>query len=103
MVGHFHRLPRINTSAAIAPKITVTYVMEKVNKGEFVDPSLYYFRTAVLFETASEKYGWLNGILIMATIARRWRLRLTVGQKVELLPRSGLGSRYGMRMVCERR
>lgn len=26
------------------------------------DPSLYYFRIAPLFETASEKYAWLNGI-----------------------------------------
>ena len=25
--------------------------------------SEYYFRTAPLFETASEKYGWLNGVL----------------------------------------
>ncbi len=27
-----------------------------------VDPALYYFRTAPLFETGSEKYAWLNGI-----------------------------------------
>jgi hypothetical protein len=27
------------------------------------DPSEYYFRIAPLFETASEKYAWLNGIL----------------------------------------
>jgi len=45
-------------------------VMEKVNKGEFVDPSLYYFRTAVLFETASENYGWLNGIIAIGTRSR---------------------------------
>lgn len=30
---------------------------------ETVDPARYYFRTAPLFETASEKYAWLNGIL----------------------------------------
>jgi cytochrome P450 len=50
-----------------------------------------------------EDYAWLNGILILATIARRWRLRLLAGHKIELFPRSGLGSRHGMRMVCERR
>lgn len=50
-----------------------------------------------------EEYGWMNGILIMATIARRWRLRLVPGHRVELLPRSGLGSKYGMKMVCELR
>lgn len=45
-------------------------VMEKVNKGEFVDPSQYYFRTAILFETASEKYAWLNGIIAIGTGSR---------------------------------
>ena len=35
-------------------------VMAKVNAGEMVDPSAYYFRTAIFFETASEKYDWLN-------------------------------------------
>ncbi|MEI7711882.1 MAG: DUF3237 domain-containing protein [Rhodospirillales bacterium] len=35
-------------------------VMAKVNAGEMVDPSEYYFRTAIFFETASEKYDWLN-------------------------------------------
>lgn len=45
-------------------------VMDKVNKGEFVDPALYYFRTAILFETASEKYAWLNGIIAIGTGSR---------------------------------
>jgi hypothetical protein len=35
-------------------------VMEKVNRGEQVDPSSYYFRTAMFFETAEPKYEWLN-------------------------------------------
>jgi hypothetical protein len=45
-------------------------VMAKVNGGEFVDPSLYYFRTAVNFETASPKYAWLNGIIGIGTGSR---------------------------------
>ena len=43
------------------------WVMEKVNKGEKVDPTQYYFRTTPLFETASEKYGFLNRIITVAT------------------------------------
>jgi len=27
------------------------------------DPSRYYLRIAPVFETASAKYGWLNGVL----------------------------------------
>jgi steroid delta-isomerase-like uncharacterized protein len=38
-------------------------IFERLKAGEPVDPSAYYFRTAPLFETASAKYGWLNGLL----------------------------------------
>ena len=38
-------------------------IFDKVQKGEDVDPSEYYFRTAPVFETSSEKYGWLNRIV----------------------------------------
>ncbi len=42
-------------------------VMEKVNAGQFVDPSEYYFRTAVAFDTAAPKYDWLNRIIAVGT------------------------------------
>ena len=45
-------------------------VMERVNNGEFVDPSEYYFRTAVAFETAAPKYDWLNRIIAVGTGSR---------------------------------
>jgi hypothetical protein len=35
----------------------------RIMGGETVDPSEYYFRTTPVFETASEKYGWLNRIV----------------------------------------
>ena len=31
-----------------------------------VDPEDYYFRTAPFFETGSEKYAWLNGIICIS-------------------------------------
>ncbi len=46
-------------------------VIERLNRGEKVDPAEYYFRTAPVFETASEKYGWLNRIICVATGDRR--------------------------------
>jgi hypothetical protein len=46
------------------------WVMDRLNKGEKVDPSEYYFRTLPWFETASEKYEWLNRIVTVA-IGRR--------------------------------
>jgi hypothetical protein len=41
-------------------------VMARLAAGESVDPSLYYFRTTPVFETGSEKYQWLNGIVAVA-------------------------------------
>ena len=38
-------------------------VWARVEGGEEVDPSEYYFRIAARFETGSQKYGWLNRIL----------------------------------------
>jgi hypothetical protein len=45
-------------------------VMERVNAGQFVDPSEYYFRTSVAFETAAPKYDWLNRIIAIGTGSR---------------------------------
>jgi hypothetical protein len=38
-------------------------VMEKLDKGENVDPTSYYFRMNPMFETNSKKYGWMNRII----------------------------------------
>jgi hypothetical protein len=42
-------------------------VMARLNRGEVVDPSTYYFRIAVAFETAAAKYAWLNGAAFVGT------------------------------------
>lgn len=42
-------------------------VLDRIAKGESVSPSDYYFRVAPFFETASEKYGWLNNVVSVAT------------------------------------
>lgn len=46
-------------------------VMQRLAAGERVDPGSYYFRIAPSFETASEKYGWLNRIVAVGTGDRR--------------------------------
>ena len=42
-------------------------VIDRLTRGEKVDPSEYYFRVAPFFETAAEKYGWLNRLVAIAT------------------------------------
>ena len=35
-------------------------VIKRINSGEIVDPSEYYFRTTPRLETSAEKYAWMN-------------------------------------------
>jgi hypothetical protein len=46
-------------------------VIDRLNRGEAVDPETYYFRATPYFETSSEKYGWMNGICSIATGSRK--------------------------------
>jgi hypothetical protein len=41
-------------------------VMDRLAKGETVNPSEYYFRVTPWFETSSEKYDWLNRVVAVA-------------------------------------
>ena len=45
-------------------------VLARIGQGEVVDPALYYFRVQMLFETASETYGWLNRTLAIGSALR---------------------------------
>jgi hypothetical protein len=42
-------------------------LMEKLDKGETVDPASYYFRMNPLFETSAPKYDWMNRIIAVGT------------------------------------
>ena len=54
-------------------------VMERLARGEDVDPALYYFRTVMRFETAEPSLAWLNTILALARGKREPRaVRLEV-------------------------
>ena len=50
-----------------------------------------------------ESFAWMEGILILATIAQRWRLRLLPGHRVEPQPLITLRPKYGMKMILEER
>lgn len=38
-------------------------VMERIEKGEVVDPESYYFRINPMFETSAAKYDWINRVI----------------------------------------
>jgi cytochrome P450 len=50
-----------------------------------------------------ESFAWMEGVLILATFAQRWKLRLVPGHRVEPQPLITLRPKYGMRMLIESR
>jgi cytochrome P450 len=50
-----------------------------------------------------ESFAWMEGVLVLATIAQRWRFRLVPGHRVKPQPLITLRPKYGMRMFAERR
>ncbi|MCS6925788.1 MAG: cytochrome P450 [Candidatus Binatia bacterium] len=50
-----------------------------------------------------EAFAWMEGVLLLATIAQRWRLRLVPGHPVVPHPLVTLRPKYGMPMIGERR
>ena len=46
-------------------------VIERMARGEDVDPSLYYMRATPWFETSAPKYDWLNRTICVASGARK--------------------------------
>jgi len=50
-----------------------------------------------------ERFAWMEGSLAIAAIAQKWKLRLSPGQRVAPLPLITLRTKYGMKMLCEKR
>jgi cytochrome P450 len=49
-----------------------------------------------------ERFAWAEGVLVLATIAQRWRLRLVPGHPVATHAVITLRPRHGMKMTLER-
>ncbi|HEY1660473.1 MAG TPA: cytochrome P450 [Candidatus Sulfotelmatobacter sp.] len=50
-----------------------------------------------------ESFAWMEGVLLLASIAQKWKLRLLPDRKVEPQPLITLRPKYGMRMQIEPR
>jgi cytochrome P450 len=50
-----------------------------------------------------ERFAWAEGVLVLAALAQRWKLKLVPGHPVETLPVITLRARYGMKMIVEPR
>jgi cytochrome P450 len=50
-----------------------------------------------------EAFAWMEGVLLLTTLAQRWKLRLVPGHPVDTHPVITLRPRYGMPMTLSRR
>jgi cytochrome P450 len=50
-----------------------------------------------------EGFAWMEGILLISTLARKWRMRLVPEQRVEVRPVITLRPKHGMRMTISHR
>jgi len=50
-----------------------------------------------------EQFAWMEGILLLATLAQQWRMHLVPEQVIDLQPLITLRPKYGMRMTLTRR
>jgi Protein of unknown function (DUF3237) len=46
-------------------------VIDRLNRGDTIDPETYYFRATPYFETSSKKYSWMNRVCSIATGSRK--------------------------------
>jgi len=50
-----------------------------------------------------ESFAWMEAVLVLATLAQRWRLRVVEGQRIEVQPKITLRPKFGIHTVAERR
>jgi len=50
-----------------------------------------------------ERFAWMEGVLILARVAQRWRFRLAPGARIVPLPVITLRLKYGLPVIPERR
>jgi cytochrome P450 len=50
-----------------------------------------------------EPFAWMEGILVLASIVRQWKMHLVPGHRLELDPAITLRPKYGVKMKLERR
>ena len=48
-------------------------------------------------------FAWMEGVLLLAALGRKWKFRLVPGHRVEMQPLVTLRPKYGMKMILEKR
>lgn len=64
---------------------------------------IYFPFGAGIRRCVGEQFAWMEGVLLLATLARKWKLSLLPEQRFGLSPMMTLRPKYGMRMLVEKR
>jgi cytochrome P450 len=77
---------------------------ERFNRGRVTFPKFAYFPFgAGARQCIGEAFAWAEGVLVLATLAQKWRFRLVPGQRIEAQPLITLRAKYGIQMQIQER
>jgi len=76
---------------------------ETTSVKEATNRNIYFPFGGGIRRCIGESFAWTEGILLIATIARKWKLSLAPDQKIGLNPQITLRPKFGMRMTCQSR
>ncbi len=75
---------------------------ETLNIKEAGQRNIYFPFGGGIRRCIGESFAWTEGVLLLATFARKWKLRMVPEQEVGLQPMITLRPKYGMKMNIER-
>jgi len=76
---------------------------ERFANSNFRQRMIYFPFGAGPRQCIGERFAWMEGVLILATIAQRWSLSLVPGHRIALQPLITLRPKHGMRMTSDPR
>ncbi len=76
---------------------------EKQSIKEASNKLIYFPFSKGVRSCIGESFAWMEGILLVATLAQKWKLNLMPEQKIGLKPLMTLRSKFGMKMKIEKR
>ena len=76
---------------------------EKLSIKEAGNKFIYFPFSKGVRSCIGEGFAWAEGILLIATLLRKWSLKLMPEQQIGLSPLMTLRPKYGMKMRIEKR
>jgi cytochrome P450 len=93
-----HRDPRFHPD----PEQFDPFAWEKHSRGQNAKYEYFPFSRGPR-SCIGEPFAWMQGVMLLASIAQFWRIKLVPDHPIELEPLINLRPRYGMKMTLHRR